>query len=342
MAKVSFNQGEVLTAAKMNSLADSAVAGKSKSGGLRSVDGIDPLRAGMPRLTSDELYYEATADAEEIESAGYYTVTAKRINLDGSLDDVVSTFRALGDPSTDPVPVLSGDRCIVRVTADNREVLVPAEPSPDSRQLDHAFLPTRTGTTEATLTPGYVTDRHGTRRSITTAAGWAAGEIDFTSTKCWWVQIKYVATEGSTQGDFDELRWESGASFPAHRAGEGAALGYTINIPVIEFTEAGLWASMIRRQTNDIIDSPHDPADFPISYDDIEDAPDTDEPWPTDPEIRGTPALFKVIALRAYWTEADPEADPPHGADELVPADTAYNAAKMYLFRKWDWVRAHE
>ena len=145
---------------------------------------------------------------------------------------------------------------------DGRPLIIVDELEDGAPQLDHAFLPTRTGPTEATLTPGYVTDQHGTRRSITEAGAgsatnlWDGGVIDFSASKRWFVRIIYSNIDTGEPlyllpGDYIEMQWiGTNDAFPQHKLIIGDVM--TINIPVIEFRD-GDWPSMIRRQTNDIL-----------------------------------------------------------------------------------------
>ena len=64
--------------------------------------------------------------------------------------------------------------------------------------------------------------------------------------------------------------------------------------------------------------------------------PDGSSPFDDWFDVRGTIGLHKVVAARAYWTEAE-EGD--HDANEIVAPDVAFDEETMYLFPTWDLVR---
>ena len=153
---------------------------------------------------------------------------------------------------------------------------------------DHSFRPTRSGDTGASITPGNVIFGDGTRSLISPA------DINFATNTKFWLVIDYSSGGGPVAGP-DLV---GGTEWPEFIGTD------TKTYPIMEFPD-NTFASLIRRQTNDIVDN--------------------QEFMP-----RGTEGLFKVVALRAYLT-AD---------DTLVAPETAYNAGTMYFYPTWDYVRA--
>ena len=155
-------------------------------------------------------------------------------------------------------------------------------------QLYHSFLPTKLTETTASITPGNVIFRDGTRSLISPA------DINFATNTKFWLVIDYSSATPVAGPNL-----VGGTAWPAFIGTD------TKTYPIMEFPD-NTFASLIRRQTNDIVDN-------------------------VDQEFtpRGYEALFKVVALRAYLT-AD---------DTLVAPETAYNAGTMYFYPTWDYVR---
>ena len=152
---------------------------------------------------------------------------------------------------------------------------------------DHSFRPTRSGDTGASITPGNVIFGDGTRSLISPA------DINFATNTKFWLVIDYSSATPVAGPNL-----VGGTAWPAFIGTD------TKTYPIMEFPD-NTFASLIRRQTNDIVDSP-----------------DTFV-------VRGTGSIFRLPALRAYLT-AD---------DSIVAPGTAYNAATMYFYPTWDFVR---
>lgn len=83
------------------------------------------IATGPPPLYRPYIF-EATEDAAWDAIEGYWAVTVRRVNLDGTTASV-STERAavgIGDITDDP-PIYEGDRCVLCITADTKRVVVP-------------------------------------------------------------------------------------------------------------------------------------------------------------------------------------------------------------------------
>jgi hypothetical protein len=132
-------------------------------------------------------------------------------------------------------------------------------------QLGHSFVPTRTDLFEATVAPGFVTRKDGTRELL------EPGTIDFSSE----TGDKYFFVEIDYSSESQAISWKSNSTgFPNHTVGK------VVNFPVLEFSD-NTWLGLIRHQTNDIIDGAGDD------------------------NTRGTMDLFKVKMLRAYYFGSD-------------------------------------
>lgn len=105
-------------------------------------------------------------------------------------------------------------------------------------KLKHSFFPIRTGKTTFTIRGGTVFDKYGNRKEVAEKTG-----LDWTSQRYFYIKIEYGYEDSEVS-----IEQVGGSGFPDYRDGD------VVNIPLMYFSSAS-WDSLIRLQTNDIIDS---------------------------------------------------------------------------------------
>ena len=101
--------------------------------------------------------------------------------------------------------------------------------------LGHSFKPTLLTDTTASITPGYVVYRDGTKELI------SPSNITFSTNDKFWMTLDYTSASPAAQ-------LNGGTSWPLYIDGTYDK----IHIPVMEFVD-NEWAGLIRHQTNDIL-----------------------------------------------------------------------------------------